>query len=48
MSLQTGDTPLTKAVAMGYANVVKSLVNVAHADRSKVPQVIFVQRTNVN
>ena len=45
MSLQDGETPLSKAIESGHANVVKFLVNKAHADQSKVPQVIFAQLT---
>ena len=42
MSLQVGDTPLTYAVMRGHANVIHYLIE-AKADRSKVPQVIFLQ-----
>ena len=43
MSLQSGETPLTKAVRVGHANTVQYLITEAKADRSKVPQVTFLQ-----
>ena len=43
MSLQIGDTPLTWAVIKSKANVVHYLIIGAKADRSKVPQVTFLQ-----
>ena len=42
MSLQVGYTPLTCAVMYGHANVIHYLTE-AKADRSKVPQVTFLQ-----
>ena len=43
MSLQDGETPLTKAVMFGRVRVVQYLISRAKADHSKVPQVTFVQ-----
>ena len=43
MSLQFGNTPLTYAVLNGHANTVQYLITEAKADRSKVPQVTFLQ-----
>ena len=43
MSLQGGYTPLVNAVLGGHANTVQYLITEAKADRSKVPQVTFLQ-----
>ena len=43
MSLQAGRTPLTWVVMEGHANTAHYLITEAKADRSKVPQVTFLQ-----